>query len=252
MEICCPSGLRGRIRGMRVKDEELFTQKRLVQTGRVVGHLLRACWEETLDLGPYGFEGLPNWSRVISADRIYTLIQVRIASYGPDYEFRLKCTNCDRVTGFSVDLSTLDCAKVGQGGLDYLRTLDPYPVVLGKASGDEHVVQCKLMLGEDEEFLATLNAADAERSLTYHLARRVVQIRGKTDWPDVLAEIENLPSADGAALWDATDAMEGGVDTMLDLRCGQCGESRQVMLPFDATFFSRRQRFARSASKKAG
>ena len=53
--ITCPSGLSGRIRGMKVREERILTDRKLARTGGQVDHLLTACWEETLDPGPYDF-----------------------------------------------------------------------------------------------------------------------------------------------------------------------------------------------------
>ena len=53
--ITCPSGLSGRIRGMKVREEHVLADRKLAKNGGQVDELLAACWEETLDPGPYDF-----------------------------------------------------------------------------------------------------------------------------------------------------------------------------------------------------
>jgi hypothetical protein len=49
--ITCPSGLSGRIRGMKVREERILADRKLANNGGQVNELLGACWEETLGPG---------------------------------------------------------------------------------------------------------------------------------------------------------------------------------------------------------
>lgn len=49
--ITCPSGLSGRIRGMKVREERVLADRKLAKSGGQIDELLNACWEETLDVG---------------------------------------------------------------------------------------------------------------------------------------------------------------------------------------------------------
>lgn len=51
--ITCPSGLQGRVRAMKVREERVLADRKLAKSGGQVDELLAACWEETLDPGPY-------------------------------------------------------------------------------------------------------------------------------------------------------------------------------------------------------
>ena len=82
--ITCPSGLSGRIRGMKVREERVLADRRLAKSGGQVDELLAACWEETLDAGPYDFGEKPiDWGFVLQGDRFYALLQIRALTYGP-------------------------------------------------------------------------------------------------------------------------------------------------------------------------
>jgi hypothetical protein len=47
--ITCPSGLSGRIRGIKVREERILADRKLAKSGGQLEQILAACWEETLD-----------------------------------------------------------------------------------------------------------------------------------------------------------------------------------------------------------
>ena len=51
--ITCPSGLQGRVRGMKVREERVLADRKLAKTKNsgLVDELLAACCKEELDLG---------------------------------------------------------------------------------------------------------------------------------------------------------------------------------------------------------
>lgn len=90
--ISCPSGLTGRIRGMRVREERVLADRKLAKSGGQVDELLSACWEEMQEAGPYAFaDGKVDWGQVLQGDRFYALLQVRVLTYGPEYAFAVPC-----------------------------------------------------------------------------------------------------------------------------------------------------------------
>jgi hypothetical protein len=63
--ITCPTVLTGSIRGLEVREERFLAERNLAKTGSVVDELLRACWEENHDAGPYDFGG-----KTIDGDKV--------------------------------------------------------------------------------------------------------------------------------------------------------------------------------------
>lgn len=62
--ITCPSGLTGRIRGMKAKEERVLADRKLARSGAQLDQILAACWEETTDPGPYDFgDQAIDWGR---------------------------------------------------------------------------------------------------------------------------------------------------------------------------------------------
>lgn len=248
IEVHCPSGLRGTMRGMKTKDEELFADRNLVRNGKVISELLKACWQTTVDAGPYNMESMGGslyWPKVTQADRTYLLIQLRTASYGPDFEFRVTCNRCGHHYGWGIKLDELDVYDTEEAGITALQTGEPYVVeVYGES------VKCRLSDGEDEEFLSGIDGKDERKILTYTLARRIVEIEGHTHWKDILAYVEDMPARVADDLWNRTDDAEGGIDTMFDVECPKCRNVQSVNLPFGEGFFSTRKRFGRGRKKR--
>ncbi|MFV2072218.1 MAG: hypothetical protein ACC742_06145 [Thermoanaerobaculales bacterium] len=92
--INCPSGLTGRIRGMKVREERILADRKLAKNGGQVDALLSACWEETLESGPYDFgDKVIEWGQVLPGDRFFALLQIRALTYGPEYAFAVNCQN---------------------------------------------------------------------------------------------------------------------------------------------------------------
>ena len=91
--ITCPSGLQGRVRGMKVREERVLADRKLAKSGGQVDELLAACWEETIDPGPYALaEGaMLDLGKVLQGDRFFALLMVRALTYGPEYAFGVGC-----------------------------------------------------------------------------------------------------------------------------------------------------------------
>ena len=90
--ITCPTGLTGRIRGMKVREERVLSDRKLAKSGGQGDELLAACWEETVDAGPYDFgEKDIDWGQVLQGDRFYALLRVRALTYGAEYAFAVSC-----------------------------------------------------------------------------------------------------------------------------------------------------------------
>lgn len=115
--ITCPSGLSGRIRGMKVREERVLADRRLAKSGGQVDELLAACWEETLDAGPYDFGEKPiDWGVVLQGDRFFALLQIRALTYGPTYAFAVNCQSeaCRARIEWEMDLAELPCRPLSE------------------------------------------------------------------------------------------------------------------------------------------
>jgi hypothetical protein len=70
--ITCPSGLTGRIRGMKVQEERVLT--------------------DTTKL---------DWGKVLKWDQFLALLMIRVQTYGAQYAFGVGCGGCSTPTSDS-------------------------------------------------------------------------------------------------------------------------------------------------------
>ena len=106
--LTCPSGLSGRVRGMKVREERVLADRALAKSGGQLDELLRSCWSETVDAAPYAFADKPvDWGAVLQGDRFFALLMIRALTYGPDYGFAVSCRNCRARIEWEVDLTKL-------------------------------------------------------------------------------------------------------------------------------------------------
>ena len=145
-EIVCPSGLAGRVRGLKGKEFKLLGDKKAVRSGEAFDKIKRACWIETSDVGPYSFEE-PRWNDVLVCDRFYVLIAIRLATY-PDeeYPFKVYCENdkCQAPIDWEVPLDELPVKMLPKESRENFKNGNKFPTTLG---GKE--IMFKLGTGKD-------------------------------------------------------------------------------------------------------
>jgi hypothetical protein len=234
--ITCPTGLTGRIRGMKVREERILSDRKLAKSGGQVDELLAACWEETVDAGPYHFgEKDIDWGQVLQGDRFYALLRVRALTYGAEYAFAVSCQSeaCRARIEWELDLGELPCRELSDESRAAFADGNRFETVLPDASKR---VWFRLLIGADERKLPQLRRGAGDRLLSAMLAFRVVEIEG-VEPRDRRRLIEDLTMRDADFLVDEFDRVDCGVDTTIEIECPECFASQELELPFDRTFF---------------
>jgi hypothetical protein len=234
--ITTPSGMVGRIRGLKVREERILADRKLAKSGAQVDELLRACWVETEDPGPYRFspEQPVPWDRVLVGDRFFALLKIRALTYGPNYAFALSCEQpgCRARIDWELSLDDLPVRPLTPALLAGFQADNRFPVELPDA---QRRVWIKLMTGADERRLAQQRSRASDKVLSDPLAARVVAVEGVEERAR-RAFLEDLTMRDANALLEAFDAHDCGVETGIEVECPTCGAQQQVELPFDRTF----------------
>lgn len=230
--VTCPSGLAGRVRGLKVKEEQILTDRSLAKSGGQVDALLAACWEETIDPGPYGFEGKPDWGRVLIADRFVALVQIRIATYGAAYAFDLPCERCGERIEWELELDALPVRALSVESRAAFLAGNRFKTRLPDAGRE---VWFRLLVGNDERKLPQLRQANREKVLSASLAHRVLEIEGVAE-KERRAYLEDLTMGDVRVLLAEVDRVDGGIETSIDIQCTACQAVQAVDLPFQASF----------------
>jgi hypothetical protein len=230
--VTCPSGLAGRVRGLKVKEERILTDRQLAKSGGQIDALLAACWEETTDPGPYGFDGKPDWSRVLIADRFVALVQIRIATYGPSYAFDLPCERCGERIEWELELDQLPVRELSVEARSAFLAGNRFRARLPDAGRDAWF---RLLVGNDERKLPQLRQTNRDKVLSASLAHRVIEIDGVAD-KDRRPFLEDLTLGDVRALLAEVERVDGGIETSIDIQCVSCQAVQAVDLPFQSTF----------------
>jgi len=234
--ITCPSGLVGRIRGMKAREERILADRKLARSGAQLEQILAACWEETLDAGPYEFGEQPiDWGKVLQGDRFFAMLQIRVLSYGADYAFSVPCENrgCRARIEWELDLRELPVKMLSDESRAAFLNSNRFETVLPDAG---RKVVFRLLTGADERRMAALRRAAGERPITTLLGYRLETIDG-VEPRDKQKFIEDLAMADVTYLLGEFDRVDCGVETEIEVECAECFGTTRIELPFEKGFF---------------
>lgn len=255
--VTCPSGLRGEIKGIKVKAGRLFSDKALQKSGKLIDKVLEACWVRTEDLALYsdimGSAGSPDWGRVLVADRFFLVTRIRQLTYGDQYWFRHQCQNgmCDLPFDWGFFISKLKVTDMPARAKTQWRQENKFTTTLaGKQAfykllngGDE----VRTALEQAEKRAKKDDDPDSEYNLLVEAALpRIIEVEGvkHVDLPEWLEELD-LPELE--AFIEETDEMSGGVETSVEMRCPHCRFEQTSPLPFSQGLFN-----SATAKRKAG
>ncbi|MCP4675067.1 MAG: hypothetical protein GY854_06100 [Deltaproteobacteria bacterium] len=234
--IICPSGLKGRVRKMKVHEARSFSNRRRNSKGDPMKRLFSSCWEETLDLGPYDFDDKRiDWSEVLLGDRLYALMGIRIETHGPEYVFSVTCQerDCRKRIEWELNLDELPVRMLSDENREVFQNGNRFEMTLPEA---DTRLWFKMLLGKDEGKLAKKRRGPEELDLSDLLSFRIVEIEG-VDKKEKRRFIDDLSMSDADFLMDEFDRVDCGIDTAIEIECPQCMAVQEVELPFEQTFF---------------
>ena len=233
--ITCPSGLSGRIRGLKVREERILADRKLARNGGQTDQLLKACWTETIDPGPYSLtDARLNWCEVLQGDRFYALLRIRTLTYGSEYAFTVVCDNaaCRARIEWALPLHDLPVRRLEGERLEHFVTGNRFEMTLPDTN---RRVWFRLLTGREEKRLPALRRKSPERMLSALLTLRIIEVEGVED-RQRRAFFDELSMGDADALLDAFDQAECGVETTIEIECPECYAQQDIELPFERTF----------------
>lgn len=205
-------------------------EERLLAGGK--GSIIDAVLESCLDL-PSGFKS----ANLLINDRFFALMILRSTSYGEDYRFSVACPSCKAKFTHEVQLPGDFEVKI----LDD-NTKEPFDVQLPIS---KKIVGFRLLRGDDE--LAIQRYADrafqkgkveGDPAYIYRVSRHVVEVDGEPiEGVKSMAFIESLIGRDSAALRNAIEAADFGMNIELTITCVRCDEDFELAMPMTTEFF---------------
>jgi hypothetical protein len=211
------------LRAMRGDEEDLLSSRK-ISFDKKMNQLLVSCVDR---IGPVTNKGeiakiVP---RLIIGDRTFLFFAIRRVSLGDVFPFKETCPNCNEEKIYPFDLNALDVVPMK----------DPEKRVHEVQLPDsQSVARVKHMTGADEEERDRRKAQIPP--LTLLLMLRVVDIDGK---PPSIFTLKNLTVRDRDTIRAAFVALDGGIETTIDVQCPLCGcEFKREIDPGQPSFFS--------------
>jgi hypothetical protein len=187
---------------------------------------------------------------LLLADRQHIFIYMRCLSYGGDYSFFFKCSECREKVKHPMNLEKdLDVKYADDPEL--LRTLgcdtvedlqEPFEFILPL---QQKKVGWRLLRGKDEQKvkkyvkrMTKKHGSDERYDYIYRAALRTEQVDGQSmPMTDALTFITSLKGKDALAIRQAVDQVDFGIDTEIEAVCRNCGYPNDIIMPIDKSFF---------------
>lgn len=254
-EVPVPSGMVLEMRHMRTKDLDLFLDKMLNKSGKVLHSVLDSCFVKVVDPGPYTLRQgeKPNWGVMAQQDVTAVLIHVRRLGLGDAASFDMACQNfmCGETIEWDLDLGVLPYRPMAAAAVESIRSGMPIEFKFPMEG-----VSCKwhVMTGQDAIAVALPLRGEGKREVFLNTMVQVVdEIEGMAA-NDKRRWLQDLGVGDHNAFQMEVNELEGGHDSDFEIKCQECGNEQTVSLPMSSDFFSgetpRKQR-ARHSSKKS-
>jgi hypothetical protein len=191
-------------------EEDILASKKMNVTHKI-SKIIENC---VTQIGPHK-QGEAGWSQKISelvtTDRLFILIRIRILSLGSTLNFRFECPNedCKKTSPQSVLLEDFKISGL------------PDPM-LRKWSGvlprSKKTFECKVQTGGDDERQSTL--LNAEDSFSQVFLMRLSKLG---DAAPTLKDIKSLSTFDRQFLRSQHKNNEGEIDNSVEISCPHCG-----------------------------
>lgn len=233
--ITCPSGLAGEVRALKVKEADALASAAAAKQGTSFEAVFANCWLRTSEKGIYQLDasGRLDWGSVLLCDRFYALLRIRAATFGEAYDFDVtSCANCERLFEWSLRLADLPVKALPESTLAQLRTQNEFTAVLV----DGRTVRFHLQTGAGEISSSQAMHRQPTARITASLLGRIDAIDA-VDKPFLRGAIQDLDMGEAISLIEQFDAVDGGVETAINVNCKHCGADQVIELPLGKSFW---------------
>ena len=261
MLIELPSGLKGNARKLRGSSAVVLAERATTNGGSALGNVLRGCWVETTDPGPYSHaaagSAAVDWTKVLKGDLLAGLIDLRVRSIpslrgvaaddpapGKQYDFYVQCERCKRRYGWSIpDMRELTRQALSEESAAKVRAGDAHAAACTDEEGNSHEITFDLMLPSQDDVLSGfLKPGMGRKRVTpvETLAAQTRTIDGKPKSPILRQKFfEGLDFGEINRLRDLFDESDCGVNSDIMTTCDKhdCEWEQETSLPFGKTFW---------------
>jgi len=245
------SGLTLLVSKFKVKHEDIWSDRDKMYAGGMED-IFEDITIKVVDPGPYSEtgvfkDGVLDWSRVLTGDRVDLLVQNRIKSYrhGNEYWFDHVCPKCQAAQDDTfVDLLKLKRRELSADSRAKLISGGPFVADLMDADGGAKFL---MQTGADERKLMDMerNGQIDKGKKSAELIIRVKSIDGIAPERLVPYIREDMTSDDACDLRNKMDEVDCGIDTSVFHKCWSCKSQYWADVPFDQGFLSPQREIAK-------
>ena len=226
LEFTLPSGRPVEIQEFTAEAERMLDDKQALKSGRWLNKLMAKALV-SLDNKPVPKnegERVALLLDMLTGDRNYLLLQIRIFNYGADMIFNYKCPKCGKTSGYSMNLQEM----LDDGTLKVYPYRDDVPLLLETRSGTAEI---NYPTGRTEEWFAALREPDR-----IHLAMGMCS--SFNGHPPEYKEFAAMFAKDISQIRIMGNSLKGGLDPEIELDCFECDNTYSVMIYSIPDFFT--------------
>lgn len=248
----CPSGLRVRVKKLKVRQFKLLGNRKALETGETFEQFLAACAQDVIDPGPAYPNHTPgtvfDWKKALQGDRFAALLGIRRATHPQPFDFDVRCSSCGKEYGWTVDLKDMPVVPYPASSLEAFTSRRELSVRVRGDDGVEREVFFRLMTGAEEERIRThLERIEKSDKRTRKHAFDPLVDGALARWSkvepkpaDLREWYEDLDADEMLKIGRALESTAGGVETTLECVHSEnpiCGGMTRVELPFGSRDF---------------
>jgi hypothetical protein len=222
------SGAEVVIRNMTTAEEKML----LGSTADALDNILKTCVVSPKDL---------DLSELISPDKHFLIMKLRIISYGRDYHVQVKCASCGQFSEYKIDLDSLNIDYLPE---DFLEPYDEFELPECRKTVSLKIPRIKELNDSDikaKRYQKKFPEAKGDMGYIYRLMTNIMYIDSKEISPVELQKfIEELHSKDSSYLKNKINKLKVGYDTDMFEDCPKCQSEVRFDLPITAEFFRTR------------
>ena len=219
------------IRFMTARDEDILTSPALLRKGVAIDKFVQNILvDQNIRVAD-----------LLVGDKSAIMVAARVTGYGPEYDVKITCPECDTEGEHTIDLTDYHkyFQKFEQSENFTLNKDGNFETTL-PASGMQAVV--KLLTTRDEQTTANRQRAKqknklAESNATDFLKLVIVSIDGVTHPSELNDMIMDMPARDSRFLRKNYANLVPTVKMIENIECMYCGAVTETEVPLEATFF---------------
>ena len=216
------------IKHMTAKEEDILTSANLIEKGVVLDYLIQSLL----------IDKNINAKSLLAGDQNAILLNARINAYGPEYEYKVNCSECNEEIKGTYDLESIKNKQI-----EYEAVLKDGCVEINLPRTEVSVKLKYLNIHEQKILSKEIDKKSklglGQSGVTTFLRHCIYSIDGTLNDGNakVLQFIENMPSSDVKKIQKEYLEHQPDIDFSCDVECNSCRHVERRVVPMTAQFF---------------